>query len=100
MLLGRDYKQVMCDVVHLLGGGIIKLMAFLTVVTELCLTLVTPWTVACQAPLSMEFPRQEYWNGLHNSIRSYKKVKDFNLRELCFNMEACLPLQRIIFLCK
>ena len=25
---------------------------------------VTPWTVACQAPLSMEFSRQEYWNGL------------------------------------
>ena len=25
---------------------------------------VTPWTVACQAPLSMGFPRQEYWNGL------------------------------------
>ena len=25
--------------------------------------LVTPWTVACQAPLSMEFPRQEYWCG-------------------------------------
>ena len=25
---------------------------------------VTPWTVACQAPLSMEFPRQEYWSGL------------------------------------
>ena len=24
------------------------------------LTLVTPWTVACQAPLSMGFPRQEY----------------------------------------
>ena len=24
----------------------------------------TPWTVACQAPLSMEFPRQEYWTGL------------------------------------
>ena len=21
----------------------------------------TPWTVACRAPLSMEFPRQEYW---------------------------------------
>ena len=21
----------------------------------------TPWTVACQAPLSMEFSRQEYW---------------------------------------
>ena len=25
---------------------------------------VTPWTVACQAPLSMGFPRQEYWSGL------------------------------------
>ena len=24
----------------------------------------TPWTVAHQAPLSMGFPRQEYWNGL------------------------------------
>ena len=27
-------------------------------------SFATPWTVACQAPLSMEFPRQEYWNGL------------------------------------
>ena len=25
---------------------------------------VTPWTVACQAPLSIEFSRQEYWSGL------------------------------------
>ena len=25
---------------------------------------VTPWTVAHQAPLSVEFPRQEYWSGL------------------------------------
>ena len=23
-----------------------------------------PWTVAHQAPLSMEFSRQEYWSGL------------------------------------
>ena len=23
-----------------------------------------PWTVARQAPLSMEFSRQEYWSGL------------------------------------
>ena len=28
------------------------------------LLFVTPWTVACQAPLSMEFCRQEYWSGL------------------------------------
>ena len=25
---------------------------------------VTPWTVACQDPLSMEFSRQEYWSVL------------------------------------
>ena len=25
---------------------------------------VAPWTVAHQAPLSMEFPKQEYWSGL------------------------------------
>ena len=25
---------------------------------------VTPWTVACQASLSMEFSRHEYWSGL------------------------------------
>ena len=25
---------------------------------------VTPWTIGCQALLSMEFSRQEYWSGL------------------------------------
>ena len=36
------------------GGGL---------VTKSCLTLVTPWTIACQAPLSMRFSWQEYWSG-------------------------------------
>ena len=31
---------------------------------QLCLTLVTPWTVAHQAPLFMGFSSQEYWSGL------------------------------------
>ena len=31
---------------------------------HLCSTLGNPRTVACQAPLSMGFPRQEYWSGL------------------------------------
>ena len=34
------------------GGGL--------VVSDSC----DPWTVACQAPLSMGFSRQEYWSGL------------------------------------
>ena len=33
-------------------------------VAKSCLTLVAPWTVACQVPLSMRFSRQEYWSGL------------------------------------
>ena len=37
------------------GGGL---------VAKSCLTLVTPWTIACQAPLSMGLSRQEYWSGL------------------------------------
>ena len=36
------------------GGGL---------VTKSCLTLVTPWTIAHQAPLSIGFSRQEYWSG-------------------------------------
>ena len=34
------------------------------VVAKSCLTHCDPWTAACQAPLSMGFPRQEYWSGL------------------------------------
>ena len=33
-------------------------------VAKLCPTLVTPWTVACQAPLSRAFSKQEYWSVL------------------------------------
>ena len=33
-------------------------------VAKSCTTLVTPWSVAHQAPLSMGFSRQEYWSGL------------------------------------
>ena len=37
------------------GGGL---------VAKSCPTLATPWTVVYQAPLSMEFSRQEYWSRL------------------------------------
>ena len=33
-------------------------------VAKSCLTPLTKWIVAGQAPLSMEFSRQEYWSGL------------------------------------
>ena len=40
-------------------------------VTKLCLTLATSWTVACQPPLSMGFSRQEYWSGLSFPYHHY-----------------------------
>ena len=39
------------------GGGSL-------VVAKSCPALVTPCTAVCQAPLSVGFPRQEYWRGL------------------------------------
>ena len=39
------------------SGGVV-------LVAKSCSTLVTPWTVAHKAPLSMGSPRQEYWSGL------------------------------------
>ena len=37
------------------GGGL---------VAKLCLMLATPWTLAYQAPLFVEFSRRECWSGL------------------------------------
>ena len=39
----------------IVGGGL---------VAKSCLTLAIRRTIACQDPLSMGFPRQEYWSGL------------------------------------
>ena len=36
----------------------------LCIVTQSCLTLCNPWTVARQAPLSMGLCKQEHWSGL------------------------------------
>ena len=33
-------------------------------VSKSCPTFATPWTAACQDPLSIGFPKQEYWSGL------------------------------------
>ena len=49
------HKNLLCAQLSASGGG--------GLVAKLCLTLVTPWTVAHQAPLSMGFSRQEYWSG-------------------------------------
>ena len=50
------------------GGGL---------VAKSCPTLVTPWTVAHQAPPSMGFSRQEYWSGLSFPSPSTQGAKAF-----------------------
>ena len=37
------------------GGGL---------VAKSCPSLLTPWTIACHSPLTVEFSRQDYWTGL------------------------------------
>ena len=54
-----------CEIIAETGKKIFLL--FLLVVVYLLSSVnsfVTPWTVACQAPLSMGFPKQEFWSGL------------------------------------
>ena len=45
-----------------------------SLVTKSSLTFATPWIVAHQAPLSMEFSRQEYCSGL--PFRSLEDLSD------------------------
>ena len=42
---------------------------------------MTPWTAACQAPLSMGFSRQEYWSGvpLPSLLRGFLKLRASSL---------------------
>ena len=53
--VAKSWAQLSDTAQHGAGGGL---------VAELGLTLGTPWTVACQAPLSLGFSRQEYSSGL------------------------------------
>ena len=48
--------------------GFVSIRKFINIVRFAWLShiglFVTPWTIACKAPLSMEFSRQESWSGL------------------------------------
>ena len=46
------------------SASLVKLMVCACLVTCPVQLFVTLWTVAKKAPLSMKFPRQEYWSGL------------------------------------
>ena len=52
-----------CEVVESVTVNELILSSCYRLVAKLCLTFATPWTVANQVPLSIGFPRQEYWSG-------------------------------------
>ena len=43
----------------------------------------TPWTVACEVPLSMGFSRQECWSGCHALLQGIFLTQGSNLCLLC-----------------
>ena len=55
--------------------------------------VVTSWTVARQAPLSMGFPRQEHWNGCHFLLQGIFPTQELNLQLLHWQVDS-LPLSR------
>ena len=55
---------------------------------------VTQWTVAHQAPLSMEYSRQEYWSGL--PFPSPEDLLDLGIKPLPPALQAdSLPLSHL-----
>ena len=62
---------------------------------------VTPWTVACQTPLSMGFSRQEHWSGLPFLSPEDFLTQGSNLGLLHFRQILyCLSYHRSPFTCK
>ena len=53
-LLIKNLNNNLCSLVVKVKMKVLSLVRF----------FATPWTIACQAPPSMGFPREEYWNGL------------------------------------
>ena len=51
---------------------------------------VTPWTVAHQAPLSMEFSRQDYWSGFHFLLRGELPDSGIELRLSALQADSSL----------
>ena len=54
-------------------------------------SFATPWTRACQAPLSMGFPRQEYGMGCHFFLQVIFLTQGWKLRFLHWQVDS-LPL--------
>ena len=68
----NDFTEVLFNIVQgqTCGGG--------GLFAKSCLTLTILWTLACQAPLSMRFSRQEYWSGFHFLLQGIFPTQESN----------------------
>ena len=117
LLMARESRE------RLRKGGRVKVCVCVYACTHTCAhtrsvlsnSCATPWTVAHEAPLSMEFSRQEYWSGLQFppsgdlpnpriepalaggffTTEPPGKPKGFNT-EICMNIYACTPIPVMI----
>ena len=55
-------------------------------VAQSCPTVCNPWTVIHQAPLSIGFPRQEYWSGL--PFPSARNLPNPGIKSASFVLQA------------
>ena len=79
-ILGLDHREPRVFV-HVVGGDLVD---------KLCLTLVTPCTITCQTPLSMGFPRQEYWSGLPFPSPGHIPHPGIELTSLALQVVSCI----------
>ena len=78
-------RQLMPFTLPLFGGG--------GLVAKSCLTLGTPWTVTCQAPLSMEFLRKNTGVGCYFFLQGTFLTQGSNWSLLCL-----LHVRQILYL--
>ena len=106
-LKNQHLTSLMFSILFLFSNSLISFQLFPSsacgggsLVAKLCLTLVTPWTVACQTPLSMGFSKQEYWSGLPFSSPGDFPDPGIELGSLVLQADSLLTeLQGKPFLC-
>ena len=75
-----------------LGQGSVSPSSLHAQLLQSCWLFATLWTVVCQAPLFMGFPRQEYWSGCHFLLQEIYLTQRSNLHLLCL-----LHFRRILY---
>ena len=69
----KRLKNAVCDICSFLRCCVFHSSSRTAQLLSRVRPFATPWTVPCQAPLFMGFPRQEYWTGLPFSSPAFNR---------------------------